>query len=471
MKKKKKLKNFHYYFFKNLIILNKKFPKTCFSIFKIYFGNFSLLDIDFKKSRGNKDFEYSSKLEIIYTFKYFEKFEDEKFIKKKILQYINIEKDYLKSLITKYSVEQKVSDFKLFKKVSNILDLKNKKIYLKKYKQNILGTNLYAYGHLINLVDIMHRKKKLNLNDNKKIVISPNYVANSCLANYLVEKYKKNCVIDHNLFVKSLYDRKALSQDLINLEEIDKPHSLYQLPYKEYIKYKNVSCSINNNVFNKVIEKKNIKLFKLNEPYTAIIIRDKNYKSYDKNLNVNEDRFSNPIYILKIIKLVNYYGFKAVLINGNLHEGFNKKEVNYFDYSNSNLRNDYNDLSIFKNCSFSIRLGTSSSALNLLFNKFQLNLNYPLNRKPIFHDKSYYLPKKIFFKNKLISNSNYFNNDLYINHDYKILMNKGYELIDNEWEEAKEAFHIFYNDFSKNKPSLKKNVSNEFYYPLNIIDI
>ena len=49
---------------------------------------------------------------------------------------------------------------------------------------------------------------------------------------------------------------KFLSNDLLNLEEIDKPFSLYQLPYREFIKHKDVSSSIENRLFNKIIKDK-----------------------------------------------------------------------------------------------------------------------------------------------------------------------------------------------------------------------
>ena len=470
-KNKKMLSQFHHFFLINLKSINQKYPHTAYSIFKIYFGNFKLLGLDKKKLKTDQDLKFSCLLDEIYSYKYFEHFQNNKFIKKKILKYIDDEHDYLKSLIVKYCIEQKFSDFKLFTKAVNKIKLKKKKNYNINYGNNILGSNLYAYGHLINFIDILHRKKKLNLSQNKKIVISPNYIANNCLANYLKERYKNLCVIDHRIFIKCLYDRKILSNDLLNLEEIDKPFSLYQLPYREFIKHKDVSSSIENRLFNKIIKRQNISALQFKEPYAVIILRDNIFKSYDKNLKVNDDRYSNPEYILKLIELLNQYGFKAVLINGKILTNLDKKKFNFFDYSSSSFRNDYNDLLIYKNSSFAIRLGTSSSALNLLFNKYQFNINYPLNRKPIFHNKSYYLPKKIIFNNRLISNSNYFNNDLFINHDYKILSNKGYNLVDNDWHETKEAFKVFYDNFSKNKTSVSNNETINFYYPINIINI
>ena len=157
-----------------------------------------------------------------------------------------------------------------------------------------------------------------------------------------------------------MYDRKILSNDLLNLEEIDKPFSLYQLPYREFIKRKDVSSSIENRLFNKIIKRQNISALQFKEPYAVIILRDNIFKSYDKNLKVNDDRYSNPEYILKLIELLNQYGFKAVLINGKILTNLDKKKFNFFDYSSSSFRNDYNDLLIYKNSSFAIRLGTSA---------------------------------------------------------------------------------------------------------------
>lgn len=77
-------------------------------------------------------------------------------------------KNFLIILITKYSVEQKFSNYKIFKKFEKKLNFCDKRSYLEKYKNNILGSNLYAFGHLINFIDIYHRYTKLNLGFKKK---------------------------------------------------------------------------------------------------------------------------------------------------------------------------------------------------------------------------------------------------------------------------------------------------------------
>jgi putative glycosyltransferase (TIGR04372 family) len=465
-----------FYFY--LRTLSKDYPETSFVFFLITMGKFNLLkEVSFNEfSKNNDDYCLANKIKDIYLIKYLESSE---ITKKKISNILNnlllFSKNFLIILITKYSVEQKFSNYKIFKKLEKKLNFCDKRSYLEKYKNNILGSNLYAFGHLINFIDIYHRYTKLNLGFKKKIVISPYFVANSCLANYLRLKYANLCIINHNLFIYFLKNKKILNNDLINFEEINRKNSIYNLSYSEFKKTGFVSPSICDRTYSKLINKLKIKNLNFNEPYVCLILRNSTFKSYDHQLESNDDRYSNPFYVYDLIKIINKKGYKVILLNGSLNYEIKKNlDLNYFDYSNSKFRNDYNDINLVKNCNFIVRFGTSSSLHSLLFNKYIFNINYPLNRKPIFHNLAYYLPKKIIKFAKKFSNLNYFNDHLFINHDYNVIKSLGYKLIDNDFETVKDSFNFFYEAYLKkikysNLITIKSK--NKFNYPLNLINI
>jgi putative glycosyltransferase (TIGR04372 family) len=467
-----KVKNIYFEFLNELKSLNKIYPDLSFAIFLIFIGNFKLLLKLQSRIKNNNHNKIVKEFIDIYLFKYIDNFSDSNDyikIKNKLLNFIIKQKDYLKLLLCKYSIEQKISDFKIFNVAKRKLKSLNNYHYIKKYKNNILGSNIYAFGHLINLIDQLHRQKKLLNIQPKKIIISPYFVANSCLANYLKLKYT-NCIIDHKQFLYGISQKKILNNDPLNFEQIDFKNSLYQLPYNEFKKFKKISPSVDSKIFNSLINLSKKNKIKIRKKYVLLILRDSSFKSYDEQLNSNDDRYSGPTYLKNLIKLVNDKGYQVILGNGNLRQDLSEKIYDYFDYSNSKLRDDFNDINLVKNCSFIIRLGTSSSLLSLLFNKYILNINYPLNRKPVFHNLSYYLPKKIIKYNKEVNFEEYYNNDLMINHDYNILKNKNYKLVDNDWHKVKTSFEVFFQEFKNNTCKLfNKKKYKDFYYPINLL--
>ena len=221
-------------FLNQLKLLRKKYDFLSFVIYLIYFGNFKINSIILEREINNKDkvanfLYYSFVLKNLTVSNLNQK--EKLFITKKYFRenYNNYYALKTLELSTEHFLSNKKILFLIKKRVSKIKkkdDLTNK----------IYGESLYAFGHLINFIEILHRQKKLKILGNKKIIISPFFIANSYLALYLKEKFKKKVEINHNKFLKLLIDNKM--DKSINSEEIDNNNSIYNLSLAEFKKKK-----------------------------------------------------------------------------------------------------------------------------------------------------------------------------------------------------------------------------------------
>ena len=106
---------------------------------------------------------------------------------------------------------------------------------------------MYAYGHMLSFIDYHYR---LN-NDNIKILLSPDWIANSCLAYYIKLKYK-NCIIDNKKFLDAIMDNK-FGEDSNNNYFAFK-NTTHSIVYEEYKKNKTISPSLDKKVLDEVLK-------------------------------------------------------------------------------------------------------------------------------------------------------------------------------------------------------------------------
>lgn len=378
--------------------------------------------------------------------------------KKIIISYLNSYNDELSSKNLEMAVEHSISDHQLLKKIKKRgSTFKN---FYKPNKNYYLGSSLYAYGHLMNMLEIIYRSKIKN-----NILISPYYIANSFLGKYLKAKYSKRININHLEFLKKLDNR--LIDTSLNNEEINNKNSIYYLSYNEFKLKKKISPILDLTIVNKLSKELRIKKIIKNEKYVCINLRNQYFKSYDTRVISNLDRLVIPKYIRKFVEYINNKKLKVILLNGFIEKDLNK--LNIINYPQSSYKNDANDILLLKDCEFIINFGqTSSTVQDLLFDKYSLHLDYPLNRKPIFNPKAFYCPRPFYKKGKRLKLKDFFNNDLYINHDYQILKDKGYLLSQSTYKENIHNLEKFLKIIEgKNKKSFKK--VNYFKYPINII--
>jgi hypothetical protein len=461
--KKKNQQNIDRIFINELKKINKNNHNLAFAIFLIYFGNFKLKSIITNIDCNNDQLKISNFLYEAFLLKNLpitnlDSKEKLKLTKK--FYYENL-KNFEALKILEISTEHSLSDRNLLFLIKNrIKKLKNTKCKNKKY----YGSSLYAFGHLINFIEIMHRQDNLNFNNKKKIIISPYFIANSYLALYLKIKYKNRIEINHKKFMDII--KKNQMDKSINYEEIDNKYSIYNLSYAEFKKKNYITGSIDKRILEKIDKKFKLKPYRSLKKFVLINLRVVSFKSYDKFISVNNDRYLNPAYLEKFIITIISYGYKVIILNGNTKININDKD--FFYYSKSKIKNDYNDINLIKDCAFIVNFGqTATTALPLMFNKFSLNIDYPLNRKPIFDNKSYFLVRPMVFKKKKVKINEYLNNTLYINHDFKILEQKGYEIEETQFKLVIKKLIKFIEFISDNK-KLKLRIF-KFKYPVNIL--
>tara|TARA_S200000501_G_scaffold204962_2_gene192713 strand:- start:22913 stop:24553 length:1641 start_codon:yes stop_codon:yes gene_type:complete len=375
-----------------------------------------------------------------------------------IISYLKNYNDELSIKNSELATEHSISDYKLLKEIKKKgLNFRN---FYKLNKDHFLGSSLYAYGHLMNMLEIIYRSKIPN-----KILISPYYIANSFLGKYLKAKYPKKIKINHLEFLKKL-DKRLIDTSLNN-EEINNKNSIYYLSYREYKLQKKISPILNLKIVHNLSKELEVKKITKNEKYICINLRDKSFKSYDKKINSNHDRLVLPKFIREFVSYLNNKKLKVVLLNGYTEK--NLKNLNIINYPQSIYKNDANDILLLKDCEFIINFGqTSSTVQDLLFDKYSLHLDYPLNRKPIFNPKAFYCPRPYFKKGKKLKLKDFFNNDLYINHDYQILKEKGYVLGYSSYSETLSNLEKFFKIIEGGSKKSFRQVSN-FGYPINII--
>lgn len=445
--------------FSSLYFLNKKYKNLSYLIYLIFLNEAEFFS---NKKKYNNQIEKKLVDYLKLTFflknltvlKKSPKYKNE--IAKKYFQKYH---DLLSLKNLEIAIEHSISDYELLTKVKKkISKYKNPYLIDKKY---FLGSSLYAYGHLMNYLEIMLRKKLVN-----KTIISPYYLANTFLGLYIKKKYKNKIQINHSKFLDIL--DKRLMDTSLNYEEINNKDSIYQLSFSEYKKTKKIRSILNLELIKKITKRFNFQKLDIRGEYVCINLRDSSFKSYDKKIISNNDRLVIPSYLKNIIKYLNGFDLKVVLLNG--HVKFDYHNLNFINYANSKYKNDFNDILLLKNCYFIINFGqTSSTVQDLLFDKYSIHLDYPFNRKPIFNPKAFYCLRPFYKNKKKMKFKDFFNNDLFINHDFKILKDKGYILGSSTYQETiKNLFNFINIVKKKGKNSFKKKA--KYFYPFNILN-
>ena len=321
--------------------------------------------------------------------------------------------------LSKHVAEFSLSDASTLEQIS--------KVFFNKYKNNnlnqnsFLGSSLYAFGHMLAFIDYHFRLNSKDI----KIVMSPHWIANSCLAHYIKKKYV-NSIINHDYFINVAQNNlfgKDTRTDLFNYS-----NSVYNLTYKEYLDTKTVSPSIDEKIINNVLKSNHYNKISIDNKFICFFNRDTSFKKENFELNANDQDRACDVNIFEPV--INFFlkkNLKIVIMGNPGQEKIKIEDPNIIDYANSKYKNDFNDILLSKNCEFFVNGGSSSNEyIPPLFRKFTLNLERPFNRKPKFHDLAYYTIRPMYKNGKLMKFDDYFNDELFTNEDFNILKKLGY---------------------------------------------
>jgi putative glycosyltransferase (TIGR04372 family) len=345
-------------------------------------------------------------------------------------------KTYLKKYNSLYclkilqsAIDYNIGSRKLLKFIHAKIDShpKEKNKFIEIENQGLL---FYAFGHQLMFIEYFHRLKKLGIfNLRKKILMSSDYISNYCLTKYIMQKYSKNSSLNNSFFLKKLVQNK-FSKKVTNAFLFGNNASMYDLSYKEYKKKGIISPSIDSNVLKKILRKNFSNKLEIKEKYICLFHRDSQFKNEDFNLNaLNEDRTVDLENYKNVILYFCKIGYRVLLMGSSSQKMLNIENKNFFDYAHSKYKNDYNDIHLVHSCNFILNFGASGfTTFTSCFNKISLNLEFPFNRKPFFHDKCFYTLRPLYYKNKLMSKKDYSSDDLTQVHDFEILKKKGYIL-------------------------------------------
>ena len=362
--------------------------------------------------------------------------------------------------------EYNLADFKLLKITTKKRDNLIKKNYYDKDGENFIGKSFYSFGHLIWFIDTQHRKNLLGIKDNRKIIISENYISNRFLGMYLKYLYPERVEINNKKF-KEICNLNKWSKFPETNDYILDEDSIYGLPNREYKKFGKLSKSWDENVSKKIINDFNLKVYKHKKPYVCFFNRDNNFKKQNDIIDLDSDRTNDPNKYIPLFKEIINSGYDIIYMGSLSQKKINFKHNSFFKYCHSEHNNDFNDLIISQNCEFFLYSGQSGPInLSLLSEKYSLNLEYPFNRKPPLNPKAFYHIRPMRYKNKKLLFDDYFNNELFSCHDFRTLYEKNYSLENSSSDEMISSYKKFLHYYENNKNFLKKYNYNdrEFYY-------
>ncbi len=424
-----------------------KFPSTAEAIFKSFNGlNIKKSDSQF----GNLDKKISNYLNVNFTIKNLSYLNLNIVEKRKLFEkYLKNFQDYYSLSLSKHFAEFSLSDATTVEKISKVFFNKFKNSNL--HKNFFLGSSLYAFGHMLAFVDYHFRLNSKDI----RIVMSPHWVANSCLAYYIKDKYT-NSIINHDYFINVAQNNlfgKDTRTDLFNYN-----NSVYNLTYREYLNTKTVSPSIDEKIINNVLKRNIHNKITIDHKYICFFNRDTSFKNENFELNANDqDRACDVNIFLPILNFFLKKKFKIVIMGNPGQQKIKIDDQNIIDYANSKYKNDYNDILLSKNCEFFVNGGSSSNEyIPPLFRKFSLNLERPFNRKPKFHDLAYYTIRPFYKNYKKMKFEDYFNDELFTNEDFNILKKLGYEIGYNSTNDLLNATENFWEAYNGRRSAFKK---------------
>lgn len=406
----------------------KMYPQSTFILFTNFFNITKYLNLKLVSSSNINDNELSNFLFWNYCLRnltHFNQIDDK----------INFTKTYLQKYNTLYclkilqvAVDYNIGSGKLLKLIHSKIDSmqKEKNQFTEIENQGLL---FYAFGHQLMFIEYFHRLKKLGIfNLQKKIFMSTDYVSNYCLTKYIFKNYK-NSSLNNNNFLKRLVKNK-FSKKVTDAFLFGDSISMYDLSYREFRKKGVISPSVDSKVLKKILKENYINKLKIKGKYICLFHRDAQFKNENFNLNaLNEDRTVDLDNYKNVILYFCKIGYRVLLMGSSSQKILNISNKNFFDYAHSKYKNDFNDIYLVQNCNFILNFGASGfTTFTSCFNKISLNLEFPFNRKPFFHDKCFYTLRPLYYKNKLMSKTDYSKNDLIQVHDFEILKKKGYIL-------------------------------------------
>lgn len=214
---------------------------------------------------------------------------------------------------------------------------------------------------------------------------------------------------------------------------------------------------------------KNIGMSK-NKKFVCVLARDTSYKikfqshikkdwSYNDWRNVDIDTYREAIefllskgyFVFRMGKSAN----KELIIN----------DINFLDYANSNIRNDFLDLWLMANCEFAISTGSGIDMISYTHDVPVVYANYDLTQYMPFWSKSICQPKKIYnqktkkfltlYEQLDFDYLKYVQNYSLLSKAYKFTDLTSKEILDLVKEMHERIYHIYDND--QENINLQKN--------------
>jgi putative glycosyltransferase (TIGR04372 family) len=350
---------------------------------------------------------------------------------------------------------------------------------------------VYAIGNASE--NILLITYKLKNTDKKVIILSPRFfqkflkynICNKSLFNDLIINYSKiniNSIVKFifNLFLEiefflTRFCILTLDKYKIKISEkfrfpyvglhniVDykntNNHNFYRFPFKKIEAFPESGMVINLNYEKSYQYKKVLKKITNNRKFICLHVRDSFYKKNDKK-NYRNSNVNNYIKAIKYLIEQNYFVFRLGNSPLNKIDFANKF---FLDYPNSQIKSDFMDLLLIKDCDFYV--GTQSGTYDTarMFNKPKLITNmveaftaYP-NRtddrgifKKIYHKK----------KNKIIK-INEFISMPFKYHDPEQSVND-LEFLENSSEEILQGTIEFCNLFKNNRQNLRSTLQKKF---------
>jgi|688.fasta_scaffold136160_3 putative glycosyltransferase (TIGR04372 family) len=445
-----------------LIFIFKKNKKLLFLIFLIKIKNFNYI-LKIKKS-------FDAKYQIFINLWILTNLHHNKYNKNislKLVNYFSKSKNFEIIRLAEIFSENYLCEMN-----THINNFKKINISKKLNEHKIFGSTFYAFGHLLSFLEKNYRSKydKDDYYKNCRIIISPYYLSNSLLGNYIKSIFENKCIISHSKFLESYANEKFSFFELD--EHFNNKYSYWRLPFYECTEKKIISPSIDIKKIEGLSNKINNKECKVFTKYIVIYFRSASFKKENTFDLFNRDRESSSENIETLIKYLIKKNYNVIIMGNSEQKKISFNHNNLYDYAHSKYKNDYNDILLPAKSEFIINFGLSGTkTIGLSFGKFELNIDYPLNRKHCYNNRAFYLPKLLKYKGTDCKVDAYYSNELMFCHSGKVLEDLGYKQYFNNTNFLLSAFDEFEICYKTKNTKLTKYLIKDNWLERNILNL